>query len=330
MTNKALVFQAPHEAAILPAEDPAPREGEARMRLLYSAISRGTERLVFEGGVPTSEYQRMRAPFQVGDFPFPVRYGYAAVGEIVAGPADWIGRQAFALAPHQLFFTGPCSAFTLLPEATPPRRAPLAANLETALNALWDGGFAPGDRIAIVGAGVLGGLVAAIASATPGAEVWMIDMEPERAALAAELGAQFLSAEAAKDRVLEADLVIHTSASAAGLELALRLAGAEATVVEASWYGAQRPALPLGEAFHSRRLRLISSQVGLTPLERRPRWPNARRLTKAVEMLADPRYEALISRDVAFADLPAALAEILGPSAPGLATIVRYPDEAAI
>ena len=145
MTNKALVFEAPHEAAIRPAEDPAPAAGEARMRLCYSAISRGTERLVFEGRVPESEYLRMRAPYQVGDFPFPVRYGYAAVGEITDGPADWIGKQAFALAPHQLFFTGPLSAFTLLPAETPARRAPLAANLETALNALWDGGFGPGD-----------------------------------------------------------------------------------------------------------------------------------------------------------------------------------------
>lgn len=327
--NSALTYVSAGRAELRPAPPaPAPGPGEARLRMLYSAISRGTERLVFEGRVPVSEHQRMRAPRQRGDFPFPVVYGYAAVGEVVEGPAEWIGRRAFALNPHERFFTAPLEALTPLPNGADARRSTLAANMETALNALWDGGFGPGDRVAVVGGGVLGMLVAGLVAATPGAECVLVDPEPARAAPAAAMGARFepdwAQEQAAAQAGYEADLVLHASATQGGLRAALALAGDEGTVVELSWFGDAEPSLPLGGAFHSRRLRIVCSQVGAVAPSRRPRWSHARRIAKAVEALRDPRYEALVTTELAFEDAPMRLPELFGPKAPGLAVVLRY------
>jgi NADPH:quinone reductase-like Zn-dependent oxidoreductase len=300
---------------------PQPGPEEALVRTLVSGISRGTERLVFQGLVPDSERERMRAPLQEGDFPFPVKYGYCAVGLVEQGPAHLMGRLVFALHPHQDRFVAPIARLAVLPDALPPERAVLAALMETALNALWDAGAGPADRICIVGAGVLGLLVAALAARLPGAHVIVIDTDPSRRALIEALGAQFaLPAQAPSGQ----DCVIHASASAAGLKTALAAAGREATVIELSWYGDGDVAVPLGGSFHSHRLRLISSQVGEVSPARRPRWSHARRLAAALDLLADPRFDALITREVAFFDLPSALPEILAPAASGLCTIVRY------
>ncbi len=328
--SRSLSYVAPLQCA-LTADDPAARRAAMAadlapcvIRTRWSAISRGTERLVFEGRVPASERTRMRAPLQRGEFPFPVVYGYAAVGTVEEGPPELIGRDVFVLAPHEETVVAPAAMAAPLPEATPPRRATLAANLETALNGLWDGAAGPGDRIAIVGGGVLGGLLAALAARLPGAEVAMIDPLPERAALAEALGVGFAPPEDALELIGDADLVLHTSATAPGLETALALAGDEARVVEMSWFGDARPALPLGAAFHSRRLRLVSSQVGQVAASRRARWSRRRRLLKALDLLRDPRFDALIADEVAFEDLPAEMPRVLGKEARGLATVVRY------
>jgi len=294
---------------------------EVVIEALYGAISRGTERLVFSGRVPASEYGRMRAPFQAGEFPFPVKYGYATVGRVVSGRADLQGRTVFALYPHQTAFSLPADQVTIVPDSVPPRRAVLAANMETALNAMWDAAAGPADRVAIVGAGVLGALCARLAGRLPGAEVTLIDIEPRRAVVAAALGVGFALPEAARG---ECDLVIHASASSAGLATALRLAGEEASVIELSWYGAGEVAVPLGEAFHSRRLRLQSSQVGQVSPSRRPRWPHRRRLAAALALLADPALDVLLSPEVKFADLPARLPQIFDdPDV--LCQLIRYP-----
>ena len=308
-------------AEILAAAGP----GEVELRALYGGISRGTERLVFTGRVPQSEYARMRAPFMGGSFPFPVKYGYATVGRIAAGPAALVGRLAFALHPHQTRFVVPADRVALLPENLPASRAVLAANMETALNAIWDAAPGPADRIAVVGAGVVGALCAWLAGKLPGAQVTLVDIEPRRAAIAAALGVGFALPDAEAG---ECDLVIHASATAAGLATALRLAGEEASVVELSWYGAGEVAAPLGEAFHSRRLRLISSQVGQVALSRRPRWSHARRMDAAVRLLADPALDCLISPAVDFHDLPARLPKILTESRDVLCQLVRYPASA--
>jgi threonine dehydrogenase-like Zn-dependent dehydrogenase len=289
---------------------------------MFSAISRGTERLVFAGGVPESEYQRMRAPLMGGAFPFPVKYGYAMVGRVEAGPAELRDRFVFALHPHQTVFNLAEKDLVAVPNGVPPERAALAANMETALNALWDGRPTPADRIAIVGAGVLGLLVARLCSRLPGAAVTVVDIEPSRVAVARKLGVAFAVPDAAP---ANCDLVVHTSASSAGLATALRLAGTEATVLELSWYGANDVLAPLGAAFHSRRLRLVSSQVGQIAPSHRPRWSYRRRLEAALKLLADPALDALLAPAIPFAELPAELPGILAPASGALCQLVRYP-----
>jgi len=302
MTAQALWCIAPDRAEIRPA---AMGEGVA-VQALFSGISRGTERLVSKGQVPVSEHDRMRGPGMEGTFPFPVKYGYCSVGRVLEGPME--GRCVFALFPHQTLYKLPQSSLTLLPEALPPERAVLAANMETALNILWDSGAAAGDRVAVIGAGVVGALVARLAAALPGADVTLVDINAERATLAEELSVAFARPEAAPQ---DCDVVIHTSASEAGLELALSIAGQGATVVEASWHGDTQVSVPLGGPFHSRRLRLISSQVGHLPADRLPRWSYARRMAKALELLCDPVLDVLISGETDFTALPAAYGDIL-------------------
>jgi 2-desacetyl-2-hydroxyethyl bacteriochlorophyllide A dehydrogenase len=291
---------------VLPARDGA----TVLVRTLYSGISRGTESLIFEGRVPASEYERMRGPGMDGDFPFPVKYGYAAVGVVEAGPPDLLEREVFCLHPHQDFFIVPVERVTVLPLSLPPRRAILAANMETALNVVWDAAIQPGDRVAVFGAGVVGTLVAYLSSRIAGTDTVLVDREPRRAALAASLGLTFVSPNEL-DGTGEFDVIVNATASPQALEAAISLAGLESRIVEASWYGDRSVSLPLGGAFHARRLSLISSQVGNLPQSHRARWTYARRLAKALELLLDVRLDSLISGETPFAELPAAYARIL-------------------
>ena len=320
--SRALWFEAAGQAALRDAPLGPLAPGHARIATAWSAVSRGTERLVFNGGVPASVVSVMRAPMQQGDFPFPVKYGYCAVGVVEAGPPGWLGKTVFVLHPHQDRFDAPLAMLAEVPPHIPPCRATLAANMETALNALWDSGAGPGDRIVVVGAGVVGLLVTALAARLPGADVLVVDVAPERQAIVEALGGRFLLPDDAAG--LDADVVFHTSATDAGLARALACAGLEAAVVELSWYGARSAAAPLGAAFHAKRLRLVASQVGHVSPSRRPRWSHARRLAMAMHLLGDARLDALITGEVSFADLPACLPEILAPGAAGLATVVRY------
>ncbi len=317
----ALWYAAKGKADLRAAPLPALGDGLARVRTLWTAISRGTERLVFNGLVSGPERERMRAPLQEGEFPFPVKYGYCAVGTVEAGPAGLLGRTVFCLHPHQDVFDAPVAMLTPVPDAVPARRAALAANMETALNALWDSGAGPGDRVVVVGAGIVGLLVAYLAAGLPGAEVTLVDVDLSRAGIAGHLGCRF---QKPLDAPGGADIVFHASAHPAGLACALACAGREASVVELSWYGDRMVDVPLGLAFHAERLRLVSSQVGQVSPSRRPRWTYARRLAKALELLADPRLDALITEEVAFADLAGALPRLLAPGAPGLGTAIRY------
>lgn len=286
---------------------------------LFSGISRGTERLVWNGGVPTSEHDTMRAPFQEGDFSFPVKYGYSAVGIVQGG--ERAGENVFALHPHQSAFAVPSDAACPVPEAVPAERAMLAANMETALNITWDANVAPGDSVTVVGAGVVGLLTGYICARVPATNVTLVDVDLEKAALADAMRCGFAQpAEASGNR----DVVIHVSATGEGLATAIGLAGMEATVVEASWFGTQVPEVPLGGAFHQRRLRILSSQVGQVPAGRRARWSYRRRLEKALALLADPSLDVLISGETSFDRLAQDYGTILGD--PGtLCHRVRYP-----
>ena len=278
-----------------------PAAGDVVVQTLYSGVSRGTEALVFAGRVPPSEWRRMRAPFQAGEFPAPVKYGYACVGRVVDGPDGLTGRTVFVLHPHQTRFVVPADAVHVLPNAVPPARAVLAANMETALNGVWDGRPHVGDRISVVGAGTVGCLTAWLVSRIPGSDVELVDVNAARAAAAHALGVRFAEpASAARD----ADLVIHASGSPQGLELALTLAGDEATIVELSWYGDQMVPLPLGGAFHARRLTIASSQVGRVASSQRSRWDHRRRMQLALALLADPALDALITGESEFDALP--------------------------
>ena len=284
-----------------------PMPGELKVQSLYSGVSRGTESLVFLGHVPPSEHHRMRAPFQAGQYPAPVKYGYASVGRVIEGPPDRVGGTVFCLFPHQQRYVVPASAVLSVPAGVPAARAILAANLETALNGVWDSGVGPGDRVTVIGGGSVGCLVAWLAGRIPGCDVELVDLNPSRRAVADRLGVQFAHPDSAREH---ADVVLHASGSQEGLALAMRVAAFEATIVELSWYGDRSVTLSLGEAFHSQRLTLKSSQVGTVADSRRGRWTFTRRMELALSLLVAPELDALINSEGRFEDLPQALSEL--------------------
>ncbi|MFK0158519.1 dehydrogenase [Streptomyces sp. NPDC090499] len=300
-----------------------PGEGEVLVRALYSGVSRGTETLVFRGGVPESQHAVMRAPFQEGDFPGPVKYGYLSVGVVEQGPDGLLGRTVFCLYPHQTHYVVPVSAVTVVPERVPPARAVLAGTVETAVNALWDAAPLLGDRIAVIGGGMVGCSVAALLARFPGVRLQLVDADPARAKTAEALGVDFAAPE---DALGECDLVVHASATEQGLGRALELLAPEGTVLDLSWYGDRRIALPLGEAFHSRRLTVRSSQVGTVSPAARAGRTYADRLALALDLLADPALDALITGESAFEELPEVLPRLASGELPALCHRVRYGD----
>ncbi len=312
---------APGRGELRPEPLAPPGIGEVLVQTTFSGISRGTETLVFQGRVPASQHEAMRAPFQAGGFGLPLKYGYSSVGMVTAGATELLGRRVFCLHPHQDRYVVPAAAVIPLPDAVPDARAVLAANMETALNALWDAAPRIGDRVAVIGAGVVGALAAALLARIPATEVQLIDIDPRKAAIAAALGVDFASPDSAQGNL---DLVIHASGAADGLARALELAGFEAKIIELSWYGDRAVALPLGEAFHSRRLRLISSQVGAVARARRSRWDHRRRLALALDLLADPRLDVLLEPPAPFARLPAVMAELAARPSNVMCQVIAY------
>ncbi|WP_046728400.1 zinc-dependent alcohol dehydrogenase [Streptomyces humi] len=302
----------------------APAQDEVLVRALYSGVSRGTETLVFRGGVPENQHAVMRAPFQEGEFPGPVKYGYLSVGIVEEGPDELTGRTVFCLYPHQTRYVVPVSAVTVVPERVPPARAVLAGTVETAVNALWDAAPLVGDRIAVIGGGMVGCSVAALLARFPGVRLQLVDADPARARTAEALGIDFAAPE---DALGDCDLVVHASATEQGLTRALGLLAAEGTVLELSWYGDRRVALPLGEAFHSRRLTVRSSQVGTVSPAARAGRSYADRLALALDLLADPALDALITGESAFEELPEVLPKLASGEIPALCHRVRYGDD---
>lgn len=322
--DHAFWLRAPGEGEIRPVEVGAPGPGEVLVRTLFTGLSRGTETLVFRGEVPPSQYAVMRAPHQEGDFPAPVKYGYLNVGQVEQGPADLLGRTVFCLYPHQTRYIVPVEAVTVVPPAVPARRAVLAGTVETAVNALWDAAPLLGDRISVIGAGMVGATVAALAARFPGVRVELVDVDPGRAALAAALGVGFAHPDAASDG---RDLVFHASATSAGLARSLELLAVEGTVIDLSWYGDRPVTVPLGEHFHSRRLTIRSSQVGRVSPARRDRHGYAGRLAIALDLLADDVFDALLTGESDFTDLPAVLPRLASGELSALCHVIRYPAE---
>ena len=320
---RGLWFTGPGQVALKTALAPPLQANDIFVRALVSGISRGTESLVFRGLVPESEHARMRCPFQEGEFPFPVKYGYAMVGIVEGGPAEQIGRTVLCLHPHQTHFVIPQNAAIVLPPGATAERAVLAPQMETALNALWDAGPRAGDRIAVVGGGVIGCLVAYLCARIPGCSVTLIDPDVRRQNVALAFGAAFALPDEAPPA--DNDLVFHASGTADGLRTALSLAGFEASIIELSWYGSTQVPVPLGAAFHSQRLVLRSSQVGAIAPDRRARWDHTRRLGLAVSLTSDPQLDILLDKAIPFDDLPATLPQILG-QAGALCVRVTYPE----
>ena len=306
-TARAFWVRFPGQGEIREVDLPEPAPDQVLVRTLHSGISRGTETLVFGGGVPPNQYGVMRAPFQEGDFPGPLKYGYLNVGVVEQGPSHLRGRTVFTLYPHQTRFVVPASAVSPVPEGVPAHRAILAGTVETAVNALWDAAPLIGDQVTVVGAGMVGCCVARLLSQMPGARVQLVDVDPDRAEVAERLGVEFaLPHQATGDR----DLVFHTSASEAGLIRSLELLHPEGEVVELSWYGDRQVILPLGEDFHSRRLAVRASQVGMISPARRARYDHAQRLALALRLLTDPAFDSLLSGRSHFEQLPTLLPDL--------------------
>ncbi len=316
MDERAFWVTGPSRGEIRAAPAGAPEDGAVIVTARASGISRGTEALVFAGRVPQNQYDVMRCPFQDGEFPSPVKYGYASVGAIEPG-----GARIFCLHPHQDRYAVPAEACAPIPDDVPDHRAVLAANMETAVNAMWDAAPRIGDRIAVVGGGVVGCLVAALCAQLPGVSVELVDINAARAEIAARLGVNFALPDQA---IGDCDLVVHASGAPAGLATALGLAGFEAMVLELSWYGDQMVPAPLGEAFHSRRLTLRASQVGHVAASRRARHGRKDRLLLALSLLRDPAFDCLLSGPTAFDDLPATMARLATDPGDTLCHVVVY------
>ncbi|MCQ0014604.1 zinc-binding alcohol dehydrogenase [Actinomadura madurae] len=298
---RAFWIRSPGKGEIRDLVLPEPGPGEVLVRTVFSGVSRGTEAIVFRGGVPPNQHAIMRAPFQDGAFPGPVKYGYLNVGTVEDGPRELLGRTVFCLYPHQTRYVVPAGAVSVVPDGVPPGRAILAGTVETAVNALWDAAPLVGDRVAVVGAGMVGCSVAGVLAGFPGSRVQLVDTDPSRAGVARALGVEFVPPEEAAGGC---DLVVHASATEAGLARSLELVAPEGEVVELSWYGDRRVSVPLGEFFHSRRLTVRASQVGAIPPSRRSRRTFADRLALALRILADPAFDALITGESPFGELP--------------------------
>ncbi|MCM5703804.1 zinc-dependent alcohol dehydrogenase [Larsenimonas salina] len=322
-THHAQAFWITHRrhGELIEAPLPGRPEGTLRVKTLYSGISKGTEGLVFNERVPSSEFERMQAPFQEGTFPFPIKYGYNCVGTVIEGPAHLLDKTVFALHPHQDVFDVPSSSVVVVPDDVPAERAILAANMETALNGCWDAAPLAGERITVIGAGVVGALVAYLCSKMPGTDVEVVDPNKTRCTLLSQLNLHHVldQSEASGER----DLIIHASGRPEGLCTALELAGMEARIIEMSWYGNTPVEVPLGQAFHAKRLTLRSSQVGALAPCQKPRWDYGRRLAKALDLLNDPILDHLISGESLFSSLPKRYGVILDDDAT-LCHRIRY------
>jgi threonine dehydrogenase-like Zn-dependent dehydrogenase len=320
---QAFWLRSPGRGEIRPVALPEPRRGDVVVRTLRSGVSRGTETLVFRGGVPPDQYAAMRAPFQEGEFPGPVKYGYLNVGVVEQGPPALQGRTVFCLYPHQTAYVVPAGAVTVVPEDVPPARAVLAGTVETAVNALWDAAPLVGDRVAVVGAGMVGCCVARLLSRFPAVQVTLVDVDVGRAGVAAALGVDFaLPADAPDGR----DLVVHASATSAGLQRSLDLLVPEGTVVDLSWYGDADVRLALGGAFHARRLGIRASQVGAVSPARGGHRTTAARLALALDLLDDRAFDVLLTGESRFGELPEVMARLAAGSLPALCHTITYGD----
>ena len=302
---------------------PMPGPEDVLVKTLHSGISRGTECIVYRGLVPIGQRASMRAPFQSGEFPGPIKYGYLNVGVVEEGPGHLVGQVVFCLYPHQTSYVVPASSVTVVPTEVPAARAVLAGTLETAINSLWDAAPLIGSRATVVGAGMVGCCVARLLRGIPGVEVCLVDIDPTRALVAESLGVEFALSDAA---IGDRDLVIHTSATSEGLQLSLDLLAAEATVIDLSWYGDREVKVSLGAAFHARRLSVRASQVSTISPAMQGRRTSAQRLALALELLKDPAFDALVTGHSPFNELPNVMGSLSNGVLSAICHVIDYED----
>lgn len=299
---------------------PAPAPGWCVVQTLFSAVSPGTERLVALGKVPAALREEMACPYMGGGFPFPVKYGYSLVGEVIDGPPKLRGRRVHILHPHQDVCVVRVEDARPLPDSLPPARATLASNMETAVTAAWDSGVVLGERVLVVGFGIVGALVAHVLGRGPAVEVEVVDRRPDRRRLAEAMGFR-ASGAPGPDAY---DLAFDTSGSPSGLQAAIDAVGVEGRVVAVSWYGTEPARLALGGTFHSRRKRILSSQVSRIPGALQPRFDRARRTALVFRLLESPELDRLMGPRVPFAELPKAYETLVGRTPEGLSPLIVY------
>ena len=303
------------------------REKEVRVQDLskltiksnYSLISTGTERLVARGEVPKSLYEVMRVANMEGHFTFPLKYGYSLVGEIIS-EGEWKGKRVHLMHPHQNIVWANPADVTIIPDTIPSKRATLASNVETAVNALWDSKVGVGDKVLVVGFGMIGSLVARLLSLMPAVKVVVLEKDVYRQQQAARMGFSLLTTTSA-----DFDISFHTSASSAGLQQAIDAVGKEGTIVELSWYGTKKSTLSLGGTFHYQRKRIISSQVGQIPTDRNHRWTYQRRKAVVLQLLENPLFDEHISHEIRLEDAPLFFEKLrAGGMQEGLGWVIGY------
>lgn len=310
MKNQAIYFISPGQVELREETLPAPAEGQVLVQTLLSAISPGTELLLYRGQFPDGLAVDENIAALAGEFHYPLRYGYSCVGRVLqigAGvDARWSGRLVFAFNPHESAFLARIENLLPIPENLTPEQAAFLPNMETAINLVMDGRPLIGERVAVVGQGVIGLLTTALLASFPLKSLVTLDRYALRRQASLNLGAHAsLDPEAAGfvqnlSSLLPSgsDLTLELSGSPAALDQAIGLTGFDGRVIIGSWYGQKRASLDLGGRFHRSRIRLISSQVSTIAAELSGRWDKARRFSLAWEMLRTVRPERLVSKRV--------------------------------
>lgn len=314
-------FHAVMETEMLPVLPPNKKKNSCLIKTLFTAISPGTEYLVYSGGVPKKLYVEMRCPYMGGDFSFPIKYGYSLVGQVLDGPTSLKGKLIHTLHPHQDYARISAEDVYVIPDGISPQRATLASNMETALNAIWDSGVNIGDKVLIVGFGIIGSLIARILSFIPQVEVDVLDVQPAKITLIEQLGFSIYKEEKEK----KYDLAFHTSGSGPGLQTSINNVGLEGKIIETSWYGDKEVNLCLGETFHSQRKLIISSQVSHLPACKSARWDYKRRKEVVFQLLLHPEFDAHITHTIAFHNLPKLFQSLKKNRCQELSYLVYYP-----
>jgi 2-desacetyl-2-hydroxyethyl bacteriochlorophyllide A dehydrogenase len=326
LKQHALYFTAPYRVAVQEAHVPCPAADQVLVQTLVSAISPGTELLIYRGQAPSDIPVDETIPALAGAFGFPLAYGYAAVGQVIAvgsGVAQtWQGRCVFAFHPHASHFLASPDALLPVPAALSPEAAAFLPNMETAVNFLMDGQPLIGERVVVFGQGVVGLLTTALLARLPLARLVTLDRYARRRDYSLRLGAHASLDPEGADALAhlhacldeasppggEADLTYELSGNPLALDQAIATTGFNGRVVIGSWYGQKQAPLNLGGRFHRSRIHLISSQVSTIAPQWTGRWTKPRRLQVAWQMLQQVRPAQLITHRFPIAEAAAAYA----------------------